>query len=86
MRPGVRLEWYIKPDLMLDTEVGYEWLSQDFQSDTLWPSRAMWLWDCAKGSDPSRARSGTRPAPVLPTKTLTDRSPEFRLRLMDAAQ
>jgi hypothetical protein len=35
VRPGVRLEWYITPDLMLDSEVGYEWLSQDFQSDTL---------------------------------------------------
>ncbi|MEZ5571409.1 MAG: tetratricopeptide repeat protein [Halioglobus sp.] len=35
VRPGVRLEWYIKPDLMLDSELGYEWLSQDFQSDTL---------------------------------------------------
>lgn len=30
LRPGIRLDWYITPDLLLETELGYEWLAQDF--------------------------------------------------------
>ena len=33
VRPGLRLDWYITPDFLLDLELGYEWLLQDFQSD-----------------------------------------------------
>ena len=33
LRPGVRLDWYITPDFLLDLEFGYEWLLQEFQSD-----------------------------------------------------
>ena len=33
VRPGVQLYWYIRPDLMLDAETGYEWMSQDFESE-----------------------------------------------------
>ena len=33
VRQGVRLDWYITPDFLLDLEFGYEWLLQEFQSD-----------------------------------------------------
>ena len=32
VRPGVRLDWYITPDFLLDVEMGYEWSEQDFES------------------------------------------------------
>lgn len=33
LRPGLRLDWYLTRDLMLDMELGYEWLLQDFGAD-----------------------------------------------------
>ncbi len=33
VRPAIQLYWYLKPDLLLDAEAGYEWMSQDFQSE-----------------------------------------------------
>lgn len=30
LRPAVRLDWYISQDLLLESELGYEWLMQDF--------------------------------------------------------
>jgi tetratricopeptide (TPR) repeat protein len=33
LRPGIRLDWYITPDFLLDMELGYEWLMQDFESE-----------------------------------------------------
>jgi len=30
IRPGARLTWYLSPDFMLESELGYEWLVQDF--------------------------------------------------------
>ncbi len=33
VRPGLRLAWHITPDFLLDLELGYEWLLQDFQAD-----------------------------------------------------
>lgn len=33
VRPGLRAEWYFSPDLLLDMELGYEWLLQDFNSE-----------------------------------------------------
>lgn len=32
VRPGMRLNWYITSDLLLDAELGYEWMSQEFES------------------------------------------------------
>ena len=33
LRPAVRLDWYISRDLLLESELGYEWWSQDFGRD-----------------------------------------------------
>ncbi len=33
VRPGARLDWYFTPTLLLDMEVGYEWLMQDFEEE-----------------------------------------------------
>jgi hypothetical protein len=43
VRPGVQLYWYLKPDLMLDAEVGYEWMSQDFESENFQAQQAYLL-------------------------------------------
>jgi hypothetical protein len=32
LRPALRLEWYLTRDLMFETELGYEWLTQEFAS------------------------------------------------------
>lgn len=32
LRPAVRLDWYFTSTLLLDTELGYEWLMQDFEA------------------------------------------------------
>lgn len=33
LRPATRLDWYITPTFLLDFELGYEWLLQDFESE-----------------------------------------------------
>lgn len=33
VRPAVQLFWYFEQDLMLDAEAGYQWMSQDFESE-----------------------------------------------------
>lgn len=43
VRPGVQLYWYLKEDLMLDAEVGYEWMSQDFGSENFQAQQAYLL-------------------------------------------
>jgi tetratricopeptide (TPR) repeat protein len=43
VRPGVQLYWYLRPDLMLDAEVGYEWMSQDFGSENFQAQQAYLL-------------------------------------------
>ena len=35
VRSALRIDWYIISDLMLDVELGYEWLLQDFADDEL---------------------------------------------------
>ncbi len=43
VRPAVQLYWYIKRDLMLDMEAGYEWMSQDFESESFQAQQAYML-------------------------------------------
>ena len=33
IRPAIRLDWYFTSTLLLDMEMGYEWLMQDFESE-----------------------------------------------------
>lgn len=43
VRPAVQLYWYLRPDLMLDAEAGYEWMSQDFESENFQVQQAYML-------------------------------------------
>ena len=62
VRPAVQLYWYLRPDLMLDAEAGYEWMSQDFESENFQVQQGIHATGIAQSdSDP----------PAMPLKTAT---------------